>query len=233
MALIALCAAAPLCAADITIAPGTGPAGQYYSLSVWGITPIAGMGDNTEKGYNTPAFNFGGKTFTHLNISSNGYVTMNSPATSANPQTFPDPTSPNGVLAPFWTDLDPSQTGAVRIGLLTDGTNTWIVVDWNSVSVHGYAGVTDSFEIWLRTGGVEDITYSYGSMLGSAGLSSLIGAENINGTIGATYLGALPYNSELRVTTSGGPNLVPEPAGFTMLGLGLSCLGLLRLKKRA
>ena len=54
-------------------------------------------------------------------------------------QHFPNPTRPNNVLAPFWTDFNPPAGGALRIGTLTDGVNTWIVLDWDAVKEYSTA----------------------------------------------------------------------------------------------
>ena len=81
-------------------------------------------------------------------------------------------------------------TGATRIGTLTDGVDTWIVVDFDQVSPFGTPSVKNSFEVWLRTGGTEEVTLAYGALGGpepSAGL--LQGAENRTGTSGATVAG--------------------------------------------
>jgi hypothetical protein len=46
------------------------------------------------------------------------------------PQTFPNENRPNNLVAPLWNDLNPPAGGAIRIGVLTDGVNSWIVVYW-------------------------------------------------------------------------------------------------------
>ena len=75
-------------------------------------------------------------TYTRIGVVSNGYVVLGG-GTAADinfiNQNLPNPARPNNVLAPFWTDLNPSAGGAVRIGTLTDGTNTWLIVDWEAV----------------------------------------------------------------------------------------------------
>jgi hypothetical protein len=47
----------------------------------------------------------------------------------ATPQTLPDAAPPNGVLAPYWTDLDGTGTPGVYAGSLTDGVNRWLVLE--------------------------------------------------------------------------------------------------------
>ncbi len=118
----------------VTIAPGPSPAGGYLPLSAFGITPIAGVGDDTITNFAVPAFTFGGVTYNQIGISSNGYVVVGGGTGEDNSitnQSFPNAARPNNVLAPFWTDLNPGAAGAVRITTLTDGSDTWIVVDWD------------------------------------------------------------------------------------------------------
>jgi len=216
-------------AQSITVAPGTGPAGGYLSLSLFGIAPIAGVTDDWDAAFDVPSFTWGGASFTSLRVSSNGFITVGGDqATTFVPQRLPSATVPNGVLAPFWSDLNPAAGGSIRIGSLTDGTNSWTVIDWANVVNFSNHALANSFEIWLGQGTVEDITFSYGDIGGPSGSLS-IGAENLGGTIGDSYYyngigGPIPSHSELRVSSVGGPNVTatPEPASFVLLATGLS-----------
>ena len=141
--------------ANVTIAPGASPAGGYLPLSAFGIAPIGGMTDDTIVNFNTPAFSYAGETWTSLGVGSNGYLVVgggSGPDVSVVNQNFPNPTRPNNVLAAFWTDLNPAAGGAVRIGTLTDGADTWIVVDWNAVRNFSSA-TTQTFQIWIGVTG--------------------------------------------------------------------------------
>ena len=228
--------ASHLSAGTITIAPGPSPAGGYLALSLFGITPIVGVGDDTEHGFTVPSFRWGGADFTHINVSSNGFLTVGtSSATSFVNQSMPDGNQPNGVLAPFWTDLTPGASGAIRIGTLTDGTNTWIVVDWNNMQ--NFSDPTlNTFEAWLRVGGVEDISFAYGSVGSGNGGLLTVGAENLLGDTGANYYfngaGLLPVNGTTLVVSSAGLPNAPEPGTWLSLGTGLSALGLLKFRAK-
>ena len=104
---------------DVNIAPGSSPAGGYLPLSLFGIPPVAGVGDDTITNFNVPAFFFAGDTYTQVGFSSNGYVVIgggSGPDNSINNQNFPNPARPNNTLALFWTDLNPAGAGALRIG---------------------------------------------------------------------------------------------------------------------
>jgi hypothetical protein len=87
------------------------------------------------------------------------------------------------VLAPFWTDLNPASGGAIRIGVLTDGVNSWIVIDFAGV-VNFSDRQPNSFEVWIGINGVEDVSFVYGAMSNGEGGAYTIGAENRFGNNG-------------------------------------------------
>jgi subtilisin family serine protease len=202
---------------DVAIAPGASPAGGYLPLSLFGIAPIAGVGDDTVTNFNVPSFVFAGQAYSRIGVGSNGYVLVGGSTSGAdvsiNNQNFPDPTRPNNVLAPFWTDLNPGASGAVRVGTLTDGVNTWIVVDWDAVREFS-TNNQNSFEVWIGVGTVEDVSFAYGPIGGSGELGFLtVGAENYAGSRGQSYYfngtGTMPTNGTQLVVT-GTP---PAPGG--------------------
>jgi subtilisin family serine protease len=202
---------------NVAIAPGSSPAGGYLPLSLFGIPPVAGVGDDTLTNFNVPAFTYAGQTYTSVGFSSNGYVVIGGGTgadNSINNQNFPNPNQPNNTLALFWTDLNPAAAGALRIGTLTDGSDTWIVLDWQGVREFSTAGNLHSFQVWIGVNSdanpAEDISYAYGPNTGNGDGGFLsIGAENFNGTRGQnTYFngtGTLPANgTQLKVTGTPG-----------------------------
>ncbi len=204
-------------ASTVAIAPGSSPAGGYLPLSAFGIPPIGGVGDDTITNFNVPPFSFAGETWSQVGVSSNGYVVVgggSGPDNSLNNQDFPNPARPNNTLALFWTDLNPAAAGAVRIGTLTDGSDTWLVVDWEGVREFGTAGNLHSFQTWIGVNGDanpgEDVSYAYGPNNGNGdGGFTSVGAENKFGNSGDnTYfngVGTLPANgTQLVVTTTPG-----------------------------
>jgi hypothetical protein len=188
------------------IAPGVGPAGGYLPLSLFGIPAFSGVGDETIVNLNVPAFSFGSETYTRVGMTSNGYAVVGG-GTSTDvdfvPQTLPNPARPNNVLAPFWTDLNPGAGGGLRAGVLTDGVDNWLVLDWDGVPTFG-TSQTQSFEIWIQLT-AEAITYSYGTVTGTGSPDGLtVGAENRDGSSGVN-LGFVPAAGNEFVITAGAP----------------------------
>lgn len=195
--------------ASPAIAPGSTPAGGYRGLENFGIAPQP-VGDEESVTFTVPAFTFGGVSYDEIGVVSDGYIVLGG-ATSSDvtftPQNLPDPARPNGVLAPYWTDLDGTGAPGVRAASLTDGVSTWVVVQWN-VHLYGDAspGGTRAMQVWIGTGGAEDVSYAYDAAtlgLGTpAGYGLTVGAENVSGTAGAQIGG--PPSQSYRVTTSPG-----------------------------
>jgi len=201
----------------LSITPGGQPYG-YIPLSSFGITPIAGTGDETISNFGVPTFYYGGEPYTSVGMVSDGYVVVgggNSNDVNFIPQTFPDPARPNNVVAPFWTDLNPSFGGNMYIGLLGDGTDNWIVCDWEAVRNYDTSD-THTFEVWIRlpggTGGSgagsEQTTIAYGP--NGAGDpdnppgSKYWGAENRDGSSGIS-LDSYPGNGTSVQVNMGSP----------------------------
>jgi uncharacterized repeat protein (TIGR01451 family) len=197
---------------DVSIAPGTSPAG-YLPLSLFGTPAITGVGDDTITNFGVPEFSYAGETWTSVGVGSNGYVVVGggtSQDISVVNQNFPNPTHPNNVLAAFWTDLNPAAAGALRIEILTDGVDEWLVIEWDGVRNFSDA-TTHSFQIWIGLDGDdnpgEDISYAYGPVGGGDGGFLSVGAENRFGNRGENEFfngaGTAPVEgTELRVTTT-------------------------------
>jgi subtilisin family serine protease len=177
----------------------------YIPLDAFGVTPIA-VGDEQALNFNVPAFNFAGQTFSQLGVVSDGYLVAGG-ATGQDvdfiPQHFPDPARPNGVLAPFWTDLDGTGAPGIFIATLTDGVDTWIVVE-SRLNVFGTTSQR-VFQAWIGVNGTEDITFAYDPAnlpADPAGQPFNVGAENADGSAGDQIAG-LP-TGDLRVTSTPG-----------------------------
>jgi hypothetical protein len=207
-----------------SIVGGSTPGGGYLPLRMFGTPPIGGMGDETIANFNTPPFQWGHEVYTRIGVDSNGYVIIGGGGAGDNdfvPQTFPDPAAPNNVIAPFWTDLDPTPgagcTGncGVRIDLLTDGADVWLVIDWEDVPTFGEGpGNAHEFQIWIGIEGdanpVEDVSLAYGDLGTGASTGLNAGAENRNGTSGVNIS---PVDGDQFVITTS----PPVPGGSVVL----------------
>jgi hypothetical protein len=194
---------------------GAGEPFGYVPLSALGVSPVSGVGDDTISNFTlgTPVL-YGAEQYTGIGVVSNGYVVLGG-GTSADivftPQHFPNAARPNNVIAPMWSDLNPSATGAghLYVASLSSGTQRWLVVDWEGVKNFGNA-TTHSFEIWLAntassTG--EQVTIAYGPD-GNAGSGDPDsgqnwGAENRDGTSGANIASAPANSTHYRVNVTG------------------------------
>jgi hypothetical protein len=215
---------------NVAIGPGASPAG-YLPLSSFGVAPIAGASDEFIANRDYPPFTYAGETYTRIGIASNGYAVVGG-GTGADVdfinQSFPNPTPPNNVLAPFWTDLNPGAAGALRIGLRPIGANTWLVLDWEGVPEYSTASNTHSFQIWIglnsNTPSGQDISFTYGPNTGNGDLGfATVGAENRFGNRGGNSYyngtGTLPVNgAQLRVT--GTPPVAGEKRVVTYAAQG-------------
>jgi len=201
-----------------SIAPGTSPGAGYLPLSLFGIAPVTGITDESVVNFTVPEFRFGAEVYSRIGVVSNGYVVVgggSSEDVNYIPQTLPDPARPNNVLAPYWTDLNPAQGGEVRVGTVTDGTTSWLVVDY--AGVWTYDGGPNTFQVWIQLGDSEGIWYSYDALSAPAADGLTVGAENRDGTSGASVAGT--PSGEYVVTTA--PPTAGGSMSFTYTAKGL------------
>jgi hypothetical protein len=175
----------------------------YIPLDAFGITPIP-IGDEEIINFSVPSFVYNGVTYNTLGVDSNGYVLAGGGTSEdnncCNLPTGPDPARPNNMLAPFWTDLDGTGAPGIFAGTLTDGVNTWIVVEYR-VNVFGTTS-SRVFQTWIGIDGVQDITYAYDPAHVPAdpnGQDFLVGAEN---QLGQGDMTATLPTEDLRVTST-------------------------------
>ena len=164
-----------------SVDPGVSPTG-YLPLDAFGITPIA-IGDEQFLTFTVPAYRFNGQTYTSIGVNSNGYLVAGG-GTSAdnNCCSLPagaSPAPPNNVMAPFWTDLDGTGAPGILAGTLTDGVDSWLVIE-HRVNVFGTTDL-QVLQTWIGVNGVQDISYAYdpGNLPSlPVGQDFLVGAEN-------------------------------------------------------
>ncbi|NEA30669.1 S8 family serine peptidase [Streptomyces sp. SID13031] len=190
------------------IAPGVSPAG-YLPLDLFGITPIP-IGDEQALNFNVDPYLFAGQSYNRIGVVSDGYSvaggTSGSDDIQFTPQNLPDPARPNNVLAPYWTDLDGTGAPGILAGSLTDGVNSWLVIEWREF-LFG-TNTLKVFQQWIGSNGAEDITYTYdpGNLPGDPGpaYGLTVGAENFDGTAGSQITGP-PIEDYRVLSTPGAP----------------------------
>ncbi|AYF99137.1 S8 family serine peptidase [Protaetiibacter intestinalis] len=191
--------------------PGDTASGGYLPLSLFGVAPIAGVDDESITNFTVSDFVYGGEVYNRIGVVSNGYVVIGGGDAGdveyAPPASFPDAATPNNVIAPFWTDLNPAAGGALRVGTLTDGTNDFLVIEWEDVPSWSDGG-ENSFQVWIQLGTAENqwITYG-GDLTADSSVGSLSGAENRDGTSGVTIADVDPESAYVLHTsppTAGG-----------------------------
>ncbi len=84
----------------------------------------------------------------------------------------------------------------MRAGVLTDGTDSWTVLDWEDVPNFSDSAETNSFQIWIdyaSNGDGQGVSFTYGDVTdGDAGFLT-VGAENKFGNRGdAEYFDGVP-----------------------------------------
>lgn len=186
----------------VAIAPNPAPFG-YFPLAPLGVSPFGCPSNCDDGGFivNVPAFTYLGDTYSQVIWSVNGTVeagTSSGLATSASNQSLPNPSLPNNLLAPWWTDLDLGAGGNWYVALLAAGPDQYTVYEWENVPRFGDAASTFSFQIWIQNGTSGNIWFAYGPSAGNTG-DGTTGAENADGTIGDTVYfdgaGTLPWGS--------------------------------------
>jgi hypothetical protein len=167
--------------------PSLAPLGfdGYFALDTPGIdVPPIPVGDEEVLDFDVPTFLYNGVSYSRIGVDTNGYVVMGGGTADDNEcctlPTGPSPNRPNNMVAPFWTDLDGTDSDGIFVADLTDGTNSWIVVEFRLNVV----GTTDlrTFQVWIGHNGVQDVEFAYlPADLPYAdpnGQDFLVGAEN-------------------------------------------------------
>ena len=209
----------------IDVTPSAAPFG-YFPLAGLGISPFGCPSNCDDGGFllNVPAFNYLGQTYSSVIWSVNGTLevgTASGLATSASNHALPNPSQPNNLLAPWWTDLDLSAGGQWYVAVLNAGPSQYTVYEWANVPRFGDASSTFSFQIWVLNG-TDNIWFAYGNASGDT-TDGTVGAENGDGTIGSTVYfegsGTLPFGTPgLLVSSAPGTPGGSHVITFTMIG---------------
>ncbi|KAA3664084.1 MAG: peptidase S8 [Chloroflexi bacterium] len=201
----------------------------YFSLASLGVSPISGTSDESISNFNVPSFEFAGEIYSQIGIVSNGYIVVGG-GTGADVNfintDLPDAAPPNNVLAPFWTDLNPADGGAMYIGVLSAGPDSWIVVEWEAIQNWGDSE-PNTFQVWIGLNAPDDISFVYANVSdGDSGFLT-VGAENAFGNSGNSVyyngVGTVPAPSatgyEVDVFTVAGEPGESHTISFTAKGV--------------
>lgn len=125
-------------------------------------------------------------------VASNGFVSLfrREPAGCCEGQALPDPADPDGLLAGFWTDLDPGAGGEVRVqrfaSLARPGlaAQPGVVAEWRDVP--GPGGGRNTFQVVFLADGAADLVVAEAHV--PVGVHATIGAEDHDGSTAVTVL---------------------------------------------
>lgn len=190
----------------LELVPSLSPFG-YFSLPSLGVAPFALPGNADDGGFilNIPPFDYNGATYNQVIWSVNGTIeagTSSGLAASAGNQNLPDPTAPNNLIAPFWTDLNLAAGGNWYVAVLNAGPNQFLVFEWENVPRFGQDPLDGhSFQVWIQTIGGSGIWFVYadtGDDIGNFDLT--VGVEDEDGALGSSYYfdgaGTLPVTGD-------------------------------------
>jgi hypothetical protein len=135
-------------------------------------------------------FSFYGVQQETLRVSSNGYLTFGDDGSPYVNAGIPSSVPPNGIIAPFWDDLNPSEGGAVYYRLDGAPPTRRLTVAWVDVPFYGSSQAV-SLEVVLYEGS-NRIRFDYRSIApGDAqhdgGASATVGVEGPQGSYGLEY----------------------------------------------
>ena len=116
------------------------------------------------------AFPWDAGTRDSVYVCSNGFLAFAPTEPAYTNQGIPDPVEPNGILALFWDDLDPSLGGSILVEARPD----LFIVQFQEVAHYGASGTTETCQAVLHADG--SIDYRYLAVGESGGCT--VGLEN-------------------------------------------------------
>ncbi|WP_199608745.1 S8 family serine peptidase [Flocculibacter collagenilyticus] len=200
---------------SISLSPAAAPFG-FLPLASIGVEPFECPASSCDEGahiLNVPAFDFNGETYTQVIWSINGTLEVGSASGSAAPylnKALPDESTPNNLIAPFWTDLDLSNGGSWYVASgLSDGVRNFTVYEWSNAPLYGEPESAYSFQIWVQEG-TANIWMVYDNLT-ELPAALTVGVENDSGTQGTSYY----YNGEGTAPVQGASLGIDSSVGGT------------------
>jgi hypothetical protein len=139
-------------------------------------------------------FQFYNRQYTAVYVTANGALFFE-PTTNPNDDfpsnvAIPSTTEPNGVIAPFWEDLDGNNgNSAVRQQVVSGPNGQGLAIEWRDWN-RRFGSYTLNFQVRLWENGV--IEFFYGTMQGAGqAISATIGIESPTGAQGTNGLGPI------------------------------------------
>lgn len=177
--------------------------GNYLNLQDFGIKPNSGIsGDGAVWQYSGIGLDmswFGGITSEPPIFVDDGHAYMNGTYTNDNywaweTQQFPNPLAPNDVMSAFMTDMEIIYDATLNKGVsaATLGGGVAWIVEYDDVILYGDPATTMDLEFFAWTDADPaptgpDIMFAYDNVVGDWSGYNVIGLENGDGTVGATY----------------------------------------------
>lgn len=188
-------------------------------------------------------FQFYGQTYERIYVGANGIIgfTASGLQTTSNSD-LPNPALPNGVLCPYWDNLNPGAGGSITMGTVGAAPNRQVVVSWVGVPRNSTANTPLTFQAILEETS-NRIVFQYlevqpfttrggarGATVGVEAESGLIGAKHIydgnpvslNNEQAIVFIPGGPGG--LLVTPSSGLNFSAAPGGPLQPGFDLYTL---------
>ena len=153
-----------------------GPTFDFVDISGSGTS--VSLSDDGQQSVDLPfAFPFYGETYDEVAIISNGFLDFGPTSTAYSNSAIPGTADPNGFLAAFWDDLNPTAGGSVYYEDMGDGR---FIVQWDGVPPYTGSG-TATFQAVLYADG--RVLYQYDAV-SMATTSATVGAESPDGSDG-------------------------------------------------
>ncbi|MFO0659451.1 MAG: myxococcus cysteine-rich repeat containing protein [Polyangiaceae bacterium] len=188
-----------------------------------GATAIPGVTSDTSNSAFLPApfaFQYFGVSAPYFSVNSDGYLqaytTSSGSPTGSNyaNASIPSTSSPNGVIAPFWDDLD-SGTSSSSVLYLVDGVagSQRATFQWTNWTAYNVSGTGLTFQVQLYEGS-NVIEFHYCTLASTTstgaarvtGGSATVGIESINGQKGIQH----SYNTASSISTATGIRFTPN-----------------------
>ena len=186
---------------DTDVAVGAAAANYSCQEIPWDqsidVTPYTNLGLNLLEDFKTffaPfPITFYGQTYTTFSASSHGFISFGSSAGMAPWANtgLPNAALPNGLVAPFWDDLNPGLFGSGNVYGVWSGTapNRYLTIEWHNVA-HTFLTGAATFEVTVYESGELRFRYldtDFGTAEFNSGASATAGVESPSGTIGKHY----------------------------------------------